>query len=49
MNRKNKNIRDPYKGINRLKRGYQPRNYLVKDEYGDLLTDSHNILYRWKN
>jgi hypothetical protein len=25
----------------------QPRNNLVKDENGDLLVDSHNILNRW--
>jgi hypothetical protein len=29
--------------------GYQPRSKLVKDENGDLLADSHNILSRWKN
>jgi hypothetical protein len=28
---------------------YKPRNNLVKDENGDLLADSHNILNRWKN
>jgi hypothetical protein len=28
--------------------GYQPKNNLVKDENGDLLADSHNILNRWK-
>jgi hypothetical protein len=48
-NSKNKNIRDLYRGINEFKRGYQPRNNLVKDENGDLLADSHNILNRWKN
>jgi hypothetical protein len=32
-----------------LKGGYQPRNNLVKDENGDLLADSHNILNRCKN
>jgi hypothetical protein len=48
-NSKNKNIRDLYRGIIGFKRGYQPRNNLVKDENGDLLTDSHNILNRWKN
>jgi hypothetical protein len=42
-NSKNKNIRDLYRGINGFKRGYQPRNNLVKDENGDLLVDSHNI------
>jgi hypothetical protein len=49
MNSKSKNIRDLYRGINELKRGYQLRNNLVKDENGDLLADSHNILNRWKN
>jgi hypothetical protein len=48
-NSTNKNIRDLYRGINGFKRGYQPRNNLVKDENGDLLADSHNILNRWKN
>jgi hypothetical protein len=46
---KNKKIRDLYRGINEFKRGYQPRNNLVKGENGDLLADSHNILNRWKN
>jgi hypothetical protein len=49
MNSKNRNIRDQYRGINDFKRGYQHRNNLVKDENGDLLTDSHSILNRWKN
>jgi hypothetical protein len=48
-NNKNKNIRDLYKGINEFKRDYQPKNNLVKDENGDLLADSHNILNRLKN
>jgi hypothetical protein len=49
MNSKNKNIRFLYRGSNEFKGGYQPRNNLVKDENGDLLADSHNILNRWKN
>jgi hypothetical protein len=49
MNSNSKNIRDMYKGINEFKRGYQPRNNLLKDENGDLLTDSHSILNRNKN
>jgi hypothetical protein len=32
-----------------LKRGRQCRSNLVKDENGDSLADSHNILNRWKN
>jgi hypothetical protein len=49
INSKNKNIRYLCRGINEFKRGYQPRNNLVKDENGDLLADSHNALNRWKN
>jgi hypothetical protein len=45
-NSKNENIRDLYRGINVFKRGYQPRNNLVKDENGDLLADFHNIFNR---
>jgi hypothetical protein len=48
-NSKNKIIRDLYRGINGFKRGYQPRNNLMKDENRDLLADSHNIFNRWKN
>jgi hypothetical protein len=44
-NSKNKNIRDLYRGINDFKWGYQPKRYLhvVKDENGDLLSDSYKI------
>jgi hypothetical protein len=49
INSKNKNMRYLHRGINEFKKGYQPRNNLVKDENGDLLVDSHNILNRWKN
>jgi hypothetical protein len=48
MNSKNKNIRDLYRGINKFKRGSQPRNNLVKNENIDFLADSHNSLNRWK-
>jgi hypothetical protein len=48
-NSKNKNIIDLYSGINKFKRGYQPRSNLVKDANGDLLADFHKILNRWKN
>jgi hypothetical protein len=44
MNSRNKNIRDLCRGINGFKRGHQPRSNLVKDENGDLLAGSHNIL-----
>jgi hypothetical protein len=40
---------DMHTGINEFKRGYQPRNNLVKDENENLLADSHSNLNRWKN
>jgi len=48
-NSKIKNIRDLYRGIDDCKRGYQPRNNIVKDEKGDLFTDSHSILAGQRN
>jgi hypothetical protein len=36
-------------GINDFMRGHQPRSNLVKDENGDLLANSHNILNRLLN
>jgi hypothetical protein len=48
-NSKNQNNRYLYRGINEFKKGYQPRHNLEKDENGDLLAGSHNILNRWKN
>ena len=32
-----------------MKNGYQPTTNIVKDEKGDLITDSHSILARWRN
>jgi hypothetical protein len=32
-----------------FKNVYQPRSNRVKDEKGDLVTDFHNILARWRN
>jgi hypothetical protein len=48
-NNKNKNIRDLYRGKNEFKKGYQPGINIIKDENGNLLTDSQNVLNRWKN
>jgi len=36
-------------GINNFKNGYQPSRNIVKDEKGDLITESHSILARWRN
>jgi hypothetical protein len=44
-----KNIRFLYRGINDFQKGYQPRTNIVKDEKGDLVTNSHSILARWRN
>jgi hypothetical protein len=49
INSKINNIRDLYWGINDMKKGYQPRTRLVKDEKGDLVADSHSIMTRWGN
>ena len=43
------NIRDLYRGINDMKKGYQPRTRIVKDEKGDLVADSHTNMARWRN
>jgi hypothetical protein len=48
-NSKINNIRDLYKGINNVKKGYQPRTGIVKDEKGDLVADSHSIMATWRN
>jgi hypothetical protein len=48
-NNRNKNIRDLYRGLNGFKGTNRPRTNLVKDEHGDLLVDSYNILNREKN
>jgi len=48
-NSKINNIRDLYRGINDVKKGYQPRTRIVKDEKGDLVADSHSIMERWRN
>jgi hypothetical protein len=48
-NSKDKNIRDLYRGINGCKRGCQHRSNLVKDDTGDMFSDFHSILNRWKN
>ena len=38
-----------YRGINDCKKGYQPRTNIVQDEKGDIVTDFHSILARWRN
>ena len=48
-NSKINNIRALYKGINDMMKGYQPRTKKVKNEKGDLVTDSHSIMARWRN
>jgi len=44
-----KHFRDLYWGITDLKKDYQPRTNTVRDEKGDLVTDSHSILAKWRN
>jgi hypothetical protein len=49
MNDNNTNTADLHRKTNEFMRGYQPRSNLVKEENGDLLADSHNILIKQKN
>jgi hypothetical protein len=49
MNSESKNVRDLYRGINEFKRGFHPRNNLVRDENRDLLADFHNISNKCKS
>jgi len=37
-----------YRGISDFKESYQPRTNVLKDEKGDLVTDPHSILARWR-
>ena len=37
------NMRDLYRGINDMKKGYQPITKIVKNEKGDLVAESHSI------
>ena len=48
-NSKIKNIRNLYRGTSDFKKGYQPRTNVVKDEKGDLITDSYSIVAGWRN
>ena len=32
-----------------MKKGYEPRTRIVKDEKGDLVAYSHSIMARWRN
>ena len=38
-----------HRGISNFKKRNQPRTNAVKDEKGDMVTDSHSILARWRN
>jgi len=38
-----------YRGINDIKRGYQPRTIIVKDEKGELVADPDSIMAKWRN
>jgi hypothetical protein len=48
-NRKNRNIRELYRGINEFTGCDQPIVTVTKDAKGHLLAETHSILNRWKN
>jgi hypothetical protein len=39
---------DLYRGISDFKEAYHPKTKITKDGKDDLITDSHNILPRWR-
>jgi hypothetical protein len=39
-----KKITDLYRGINECKKGFQPGINIIKDENGNLLADTQNVL-----
>jgi len=43
-----KTIRDLYRDTSYSKKVYKPRANIVRDEKGDLVTDCHSILARWR-
>jgi len=47
-NSKIQNIRELYRVINEVKKGYHPRFNAVKDEIGDLVADTHSIVAMWR-
>jgi hypothetical protein len=47
-NRRQKNVREMYKGINSTKKGFQSKSNTVRDEKGDLIADRDGLLGRWK-
>jgi hypothetical protein len=47
-NSKKKHIRDLYRGINEVEKGYQPRINIIKNENGNLLKDPQSVLNRCK-
>jgi len=48
-NGKTNNTRDLYKGVNSLRKGYQPRLGMIRNERGDPRADSTKIIDAWKN
>jgi len=48
-NSKINNIRDLCRGIYDIKKGYQPRTIIVKDEKVNLVADSFSTMTKWRN
>ena len=48
-NEKTNNIRDLYKGVNSLRKGYQPKLGMIRNERGELQADPKKILDVWKS
>lgn len=48
QDRREGRIRKHYLGINKIKKGYQPRSQMIKDVDGKLLTNPNEVVKRWK-
>jgi hypothetical protein len=48
-NSKINNMKDLNRGINDMKKAYQPRTRIVNDGKGDLVADFHSNMARWRN
>jgi len=48
-NSKSKSIKNLCRSISNFKKGYRPSINILKDEKGDMVTDSHSILSRWRS
>ena len=47
QNRHHGHTRAQYQGINRIRKGYQPRQELIRDKHGSILVNKEDVKSRW--